>query len=180
MDDAIAVEVNAMNPDLSRFAARGGKLIIYHGWADGLITATDSLDFYQRLHADGRDKASFTRLFMVPGMQHCAGGPGVALFGQLAEIPPFPGATADNDLLLALDRWSETGAAPDRMFGKLASPGNAAKAGPQSEGYGLRPICAFPKVARYDGKGDPDLASSFACVKVPPAKYERPAAIYLR
>ena len=180
MDDAIAVEVNAMHPDLSRFAARGGKLIIYHGWADGLITATDSLDFYQRLHADGRDKSSFARLFMVPGMQHCAGGPGISLFGQLAEIPQFPGATADNDLLLALDRWSETGAAPDRMLGKLSSPANPTKAGPQREGYGLRPICAFPKIARYDGKGDPDLASSFACVKAPPAKYERPAAIYMR
>jgi feruloyl esterase len=166
MDDALAVEVNAMNPDLSRFAARGGKLIIYHGWADGLITATDSLDYYQRLLAEGRDKSSFARLFMVPGLTHCAGGPGIGFFGQGPELPQSPDATPDNDLLLALDRWSEMGEEPDVITGKGIG--------------GTRPICAFPKLARYKGKGDPNVAASFACVNAPAAKYERPASIYLR
>ena len=180
MDDALAAEVNAMDPDLSRFAARGGKLIIYHGWADGLITATDSLDYYERLRAEDRDKSSFARLFMVPGLAHCAFGPGIGVFGQVLELPQRSDATPDNDLLLALDRWSETEEAPDVMLGRLTAPADAAGSGPKSEGFGMRPICAFPKIASYTGKGDPDIAGSFTCVEAPAAKYERPASIYIR
>lgn len=179
MDDSLAVEVNAMDTDLSRFAARGGKLIINHGWADGLITATDSLDYYQRLHAEGRDKADFSRLFMVPGMAHCAAG-GIGFFGQLAELPQDKDATPETDLLLALDRWVETGKAPDVILGRQSLLPAPVKPGDEGKGIGMRPICAFPNVARYDGKGNPDAASSFACVKAPAPKYERPAAIYLR
>ena len=180
MDDALAAEVNAIDPDLSRFAARGGKLIIYHGWADGLITATDSLDYYQRLRAEDRDKSTFARLFMVPGLAHCAFGPGIGFLGQGPEIPLRPDATPDNDLLLALDRWSEMNQAPDVVLGRLTATATAAKSESQSEGSGMRPICAFPKVARYKGKGDPNLSGSFACVTAPRPKYERPASIYLR
>ena len=180
MDDALAREVNAMDPDLSRFAAHGGKLILYHGWADGLITATDSLDYYERLHAAGREKSSFARLFMVPGLAHCAGGSGVGLFGQMVEFPQSPTATHENDLLLALDRWSETKEAPDVLIGKLTTPANPATSESKSAGPSTRPICAFPKVARYRGKGDPNAASSHACVTAPNPRYERPASIYLR
>jgi feruloyl esterase len=179
MDDSLAVEVNAMDTDLSRFAARGGKLIIHHGWADGLITATDSLDYYQRLHAVGEDKASFARLFMVPGMGHCAGG-GIGFFGQAAELPQDKDATPETDLLLALDRWSETGDAPDVIFGRQSLLPVPVKPGDEGRRIGQRPICAFPRVARYDGKGNPDAAASFTCVKAPAPKYERPAAAYLR
>lgn len=182
MDDALAAEVNAMNPDLSRFAARGGKLIIYHGWADGLITATDSLDYYQRVRADGRDKSEFVRLFMVPGLGHCAGGPGIGFFGQGPELPERADATPDNDLLLALDRWSEKGEAPEVLMGEgTASPKTGVKWGSTGEEFsGTRPICAFPNVVRYKGKGDPNDPASFACVKAPAPKYERPASTYLR
>lgn len=179
MDHALAVEVNAMDPDLSRFAARGGKLIINHGWADGLITATDSIDYYQRLHAEGRDKDSFARLFMVPGMGHCAGG-GFGIFGQLPELPQDKDATPESDLLLALDRWSETGQAPDVILARQALVPPPAKSDEEGKGIGKRPICAFPKIARYDGKGDPNAATSFTCMKAPVPKYERPAAAYLR
>jgi feruloyl esterase len=179
MDDKWAGEVNAMNPDLSRFAARGGKLIIHHGWNDGLITATDSLDYYQRIGASGQDKASFARLFMVPGMVHCGSGSGPGLFGQVIELPQMPGASPANDLLLALDRWSEGGSAPDMIVGKVGVQGAAAIAGKPSGG-GERPICAYPKVARYNGRGDPLAASSFTCVKGGVPKYERPAQRYLR
>ncbi|HEV2597837.1 MAG TPA: tannase/feruloyl esterase family alpha/beta hydrolase [Sphingopyxis sp.] len=179
MDDRLAVEVNAMDPDLSRFAARGGKLIIHHGWADGLITATDSLDYYQRMQAGGLDKGSFARLFMVPGMSHCAGG-GYGIFGQLAEIPYFRDATPENDLLLALDRWSEGGPAPDMILARQSFIKTPAKPGEEGKGLGMRPICAFPKIARYDGKGNPDSATSFVCMKAPVPKYARPAAVYLR
>lgn len=180
MDDALAAEVNAMDPDLSRFAARGGKLIIYHGWADGLITATDSLDYYLRLRAERRDKASFARLFLVPGLGHCAGGPGIGTFGQGPELPQNAAPAPSNDLLLALDRWSETGTAPDMLLGKLTGATNAADADATSAGWAMRPICAFPKMARYKGKGNARDASSFACVKGPPVEYEPPARAYLR
>lgn len=179
MDDALAAEVNAMDPDLSRFAARGGKLIIYHGWNDGLITATDSLDYFQRLRAEGSDKKSFARLFLAPGMQHCASGSGPSLFGQVVEIGPSTTATPDNDLLLALDRWSETGVAPDKIIGNVDVPFSAILTRDFS-GRGTRPICAFPMVARYKGTGDPLKESSFVCAKAPTPKYERPAPEYLR
>ncbi len=181
MDDALAMEVNAMNPDLSRFAARGGKLIIYHGWADGLITATDSLDYYQRVRAEGHNKAAFARLFMVPGLGHCAGGPGIGFFGQGPELPQRLDATPDNDLLLALDRWAQTGQAPEVLMGEGTASPKAVKWGSTGQEFGgTRPICAFPKVARYDGKDDPNAPSTFICVNAPAFKYERPAAIYLR
>jgi feruloyl esterase len=180
MDDALAAEVNAMDPDLSRFAARGGKLIMYHGWNDGLITATDSIDYYQRINAKGRDKAEFARLFMVPGTGHCAGGPGPSLFGQVVELPAGETASPENDLLLALNRWSESGVAPDVLMGKISVPADAKTAAGQVAGLGARPICAFPKVARYDGKGSPYAASSFTCAKAAVPKYERPAKTYLR
>jgi feruloyl esterase len=178
LDDVYGVEVNAMDADLSQFAARGGKLILFHGWEDGLITPTDSIDYYQRIRADGRDRAAFARLFMAPGTTHCAGGPGANLFGQLADIPLAPDPSPDNDLLLALDRWAGGGAAPERVLGRgMRLPQGAT---PANGEVGSRPICAFPGIARYDGKGDPLNASSFRCSKAPIPRYERPAARYLR
>lgn len=172
MDDKLAAEVNAMDPDLSRFAARGGKLIIHHGWTDWAISPLDSLDYYQRITADDRSRADFARLFLVPGMSHCAGGPGASGFGQSPELPA--GSGPEDDLLLALDRWVEGGSAPDRLLArKMGSP-----VGPDVPGS--RPICAFPKVPRYDGSGDPQLASSFTCTEMPIPEYERPARQYLR
>ncbi len=180
LDDAYANGVNAMNPDLSRFAARGGKLIIFHGWEDGLITPTDSIDYYQRLGISNKDRASFARLFMVPGLQHCYGGGGPSAFGQLPEVPLAADATADSDLLLALDRWVGTGAAPEAVAGRGISVPPSASVGDKATDAGIRPICAFPKIARYNGKGDPHLASSFMCSKASVPSYERPAARYLR
>lgn len=179
LDDSYAAEVNAVNADLGPFVARGGKLILFHGWEDGLITATDSIDYYQRLQTSGRDRASYARLFMAPGVQHCAGGPGANLFGQLADIPMGPNPSADNDLLMALDRWAEAGKAPDVVIGRGMRLPKGVTANVEA-GIGSRPICAFPAVARYNGKGDPLAASSFKCVKAAAPKYERPAARYLR
>lgn len=180
LEDTWAAEVNAMDPDLSRFAARGGKLILFHGWEDGLITATDSIDYFQRIRADGKRRSDFARLFMVPGMGHCAGGPGPSLFGQLADIPPASEPSADNDLLMALDRWAEGGAAPETIMGRSMRAAGAAEAVNNAPLDGSRPICAFPAIARYNGKGDPMSASSFKCSKAPLPKYERPAPRYLR
>lgn len=178
LDDTWAGEVNAMNPDLSRFAARGGKLILFHGWEDGLITPTDSIDYFQRIRADGRQRADFARLFLVPGMGHCAGGPGPSVFGQLPDIPAAAEPSADNDLIIALDRWVEGGAAPEMIMGRgMRKPAEAKSDDPL---FASRPICAFPAAARYDGKGDPMIGTSFKCAKAQMPKYERPAARYLR
>ncbi len=180
LDDTWAAEVNAMNPDLSRFAARGGKLILFHGWEDGLITATDSIDYFQRIRADGKRRDDFVRLFLVPGMGHCVGGPGPSIFGQLAEVPLPSTPSADNDLIIALDRWAKGGAAPESITGRgMRKPASS----PEASGdplYATRPICAFPSAARYDGKGDPMRGSSFTCARAPLPEYERPAAPYLR
>ncbi len=180
LDDTWASEVNAVDPDLGRFAARGGKLIMYHGWEDGLITPTDSIDYFQRIKADGRKRADFARLFMVPGLAHCFGGPGTSLFGQLSEVPSGSNPTPANDLLMALDRWAEEGVAPDTIVAQgLRLP--AGSPPPNGEtGRGSRPLCAFPAIARYDGKGDPLNAGSFRCRTAPVPKYERPAERYLR
>lgn len=180
LDDAYAKDLNAMDTDLSRFAGHGGKLIMYHGWADGIISPLGSVDYYQRLTAHGMRRADFSRLFMVPGMGHCATGPGATDFGQL--LPgPRAGASASNDILNALEQWVEEDHAPDQLIaGKTAAaysfPPFALK-GPTPE---TRPICAFPSLPRYDGKGDPLQATSFSCVPVKAGEFVRPAPEYLR
>lgn len=179
MDDAIGADVNANDPDLGRFAARGGKLIMFHGWSDIIVSPLDSIVYYERLNGGqgGPAKETFARLFMAPGMSHCAGGAGFDKFGQGAEASA---GDADHDLLAALDRWVETGKAPEQVLaGKAAGDGNPLA--PPSEGpvVATRPLCAYPKVSQYDGHGDVHSAASFACVAAPKPKFEWPAARYL-
>lgn len=124
---------------LDRFFRQGRKLLLTHGWADGLIPAQSTVDFYEALtRSIGRRRADQgVRLFMAPGMGHCAGGSG-------------PSAI---DYLGAIDRWVETGRAPDTL---LASnpPGQPAR---------TRPLCPHPRVARYSGTGSSDEARNFSC-----------------
>ncbi len=167
LDETFAADVNAMNHDLTRFADRGGKLIMFHGWEDKAIGALDSIDYFHRIRAAGHDAGVFTRLFLAPGMSHCAGGTGVGQFGQLADTPIASNPTPENDLILALDRWTDAGPAPEAIIARTS-------------GSGERPICAYPNYPRYKGDGDPRSASSFACVSGPRAEYESPAAGYLR
>lgn len=129
--------LNAVDPDLSRFAARGGKLILYHGWCDAAIAPQNAIDYHQSVVKKlGAAKArGFVRLFMVPGMQHCGGG---------AIASPGAGFSA------ALERWVEQGVAPERIV--------AAK------GAGTYPLCAYPAAARYKGTGQVEDAASFDCM----------------
>jgi Tannase and feruloyl esterase len=129
------------DPDLSRFRASGGRLLIWHGWNDQLIFPMGTIDYYERVlrtmgnpHRVGR----FARLFMAPGVQHCAGGPGPSTFDMFGELV----------------RWVERGPAPDRIIASKVENGQVVR---------TRPLCAYPRVARYDGKGDPNSAASFAC-----------------
>lgn len=140
--------------DLSSFKARGGKLLIYHGWADQQITPLSSVDYYNRVVAQqgvaGTD--SFLRMFMVPGMNHCAGGPGPQLIGGNTGTPPV--ADADHDVVIALDRWSTQGVAPETLIASRVTNGAVTR---------TRPLCVYPKAAVYKGTGSTDDAASFVC-----------------
>ena len=102
---------------------------------------------------------SFLRLYMVPGMQHCEGGPGPSSFGQDGEGVP---ADPRGNVLVALEQWVEKGAAPATLVAtKYASDR-------KKEVLATRPLCPHPQVARYKGQGDPNDAASFACASASP------------
>jgi feruloyl esterase len=165
--------LNSYNPDLRTFRDHGGKLIQYHGWGDAAIAPRDSINFYEQVtqflahHPDPRytnasDVHAFYRLFMVPGMGHCGGGPGPASFGndefETEQGIPFD---ADHNLLLALDRWVTQGVAPEKFIGTGRTALNSASGGVRL----TRPLCVYPKVARYKGQGDTNAAENFECVQ---------------
>jgi hypothetical protein len=156
-DQKFAGVLNAVGSDLKAFKARGGKLILYHGWGDAAISPLASIDYYQRIvRTMGRQESdSLVRLFMVPGMQHCAGGPGPDVFGQ-AGISPVN--DAQHNVYLALEEWVEKGKAPSRLIAsKMGNPGPAPKV------EMTRPLCAYPQVAKYTGSGDTNDAENFVC-----------------
>ncbi len=142
-DDKLAAIFNATDPDLSAFRANGGKLIQYHGWSDPDITPLNSINYYESVSKTMPDTGGFYRLFLVPGMQHCQGGPGPSKF----------------DMVGALEQWVEHGAAPDQV---LASHVSAAGVVDRT-----RPLCAYPMEARWNGTGSTDDARNFVCAAPP-------------
>jgi hypothetical protein len=151
---------NATEADLSPFRHenRRGKIIMWHGWEDPAISALDAVDYYRQVVRENRNSEDFFRLFMVPGMLHCGGGPGPNAFGQnLAQTPPLSNSPR-HDILSALERWVEEGVAPRRII--------AVKYVNDTPAQGIartRPLCVYPKVAVYDGRGSADDASNFRC-----------------
>ncbi len=132
------------NPDLAAFRDHGGKAIIWHGWADQLITTEGTVDYYKRVlqQMGGAEKTSqFARLFLAPGVGHCGGGSGPAPYG----------------LLDALRAWVEDGKAPEKL---TAARRDQTGAITQS-----RPLCQYPLVAKYKGTGSTDDAANFVCSK---------------
>jgi hypothetical protein len=136
--------------DMSAFREAGGKLIIYHGWADSLVPPQLTVDFYEALAKKSGGIAAtqdFARLFRVPGMNHCGinnNGQGIADTGI--------------DPLTALEQWVEEGNAPSELIAtKTAPTGN--------QTLWRRPVCAYPQVARCNGSGAPSAASSFTCTQ---------------
>ena len=168
-DQKVAPIIDATNQDLRSFRARGGKLIQYHGWADAGIVASTSIEYYEAVRSflasvpDPRSTLTsvddFYRLFMVPGMAHCSGGVGPVRFGNDADFGPTAASTGpDRDIFAALERWIETGVAPDRLIGSGPSP--------LDPGRTLeRPLCPYPQQAQYKGSGDPNDAANFVCAK---------------
>ncbi len=145
-----AKAVNATDANLKPFFDRGGKLLMYHGWNDPAIPALMTIEYWDALRrAVGSAAADAAmRLYMVPGMQHCAGGPGATEFGQGSSAVR---GDAEHDVFTALETWVEKGKAPGRMV--ATKPGK--------NGF-TRPLCVYPQVAKY-GKGDVNEAGSFVC-----------------
>jgi feruloyl esterase len=122
------------NPDMSTFRAKGGKLLMYHGWSDSALSPLMSIDYLDKVYAHDATAKNDVRLFMLPGVMHCAGGPG-------------PDRV---DYLDALDKWVTTSTAPEELpAGFLAG--------------GTRKVCAWPKQAAYKGSGDGKSPDQFEC-----------------
>lgn len=152
--EGAAKDIDATNPDLSAFAAHGGKLILYHGWNDPGISPWNTVNYFNEVKKTmGEAKASQTvRLFMAPGVEHCLGGPGPSLFGQVG-LPAANGK--GSGALDLLQVWVEKGTAPEMILATTPKDPRA----PQT----MRPLCAYPKRAIYNGKGDPNQPDSFTC-----------------
>jgi len=153
----MAKMMNALDAELSTVHEKGKKIILWHGWADVGLNPLRTIRYYERVREETGSEAArdFIRLFMVPGMYHCDGGPGPDLF----------------DDLTALENWVEKGQPPERMTayktrGKNDFYPHRSPAGDSdiSNVIRSRPLCAYPKVARYKGRGSIDLAENFRCV----------------
>jgi hypothetical protein len=164
-DQKFAAVLNSNDPNMKAFQARGGKLILYHGWSDAAISALNSINYYESVQAAmGKQQAdSFVRLYMVPGMQHCAGGPGPDNFGELG-IPPVN--DPQHNIYLALEQWTEKGTAPTTVIASKIEgqmPGGPVQAGSPAKVKMTRLLCPHPQQAKYKGQGDPNQATSFTC-----------------
>ncbi len=146
IDATLGPIFNNMNPDIRAFQARGGKLIQYHGWSDPDISPLNSIHYYDSVvdllgRGNGRgltETKSFYRLFMVPGMQHCGGGPGPDTF----------------DMVAALEAWVEQDTPPERVIATHVANGQVDRS---------RPLCAYPLEAQWTGQRSSDQAENFVC-----------------
>jgi Tannase and feruloyl esterase len=144
MSEKLSATLDAVNPDLRKFKAHGGKLIQYHGWEDPAIPPRDSIAYFNSVQSKMGDTSTFYRLFMAPGMLHCAGGRG-----------PNP---VHAPAMAALVNWVEQRQAPDRLI-VTKRVGNK----PAGAVERTRPLCPHPQLAQWDGVGDWNSAESFRC-----------------
>jgi feruloyl esterase len=140
-EKAIANSMDATNPNLKPFIDHGGKLVMYHGWSDPGIPPMNTVQYYKNV-MDSLGGASKTtgsiRLFMIPGMNHCAGGNGTDKFDGVA----------------ALAQWVENKKAPEQIPASHQTAGKVDR---------TRPLCPYPQVAAYKGSGSTDEAANFIC-----------------
>ena len=156
-EEKLAPILSATDSNLSAFRARGGKLILYHGWSDAALPPVNTINYYKSVvtKLGQRNARTFITLFMVPGMQHCAGGPGPNSFGATVTSAQ---SEPKSDMSLALERWVEEGIAPSQI---IASKRQGAD--PKSPVTRARPLCPYPQIARYKGSGSTDEAANFVC-----------------
>jgi hypothetical protein len=155
-DEKTARALNATEANLIAFKTRGGKLILYHGWNDPAISALNTINYYNDVlnRMRGQGPEAFARLYMVPGMQHCGGGPGPVSFGLDGGA-----RDAQHNVEQALEQWVETGIAPSSIIAtKYEDDGS--KKGVQM----TRPLCPYPQMAKYKGEGNTNDAGNFVCV----------------
>jgi feruloyl esterase len=140
-DAKVGAIVNNYDPDLRTYFARGGKILGYQGWSDGMNSPLNHIGYYEKVAGvmGGKNTMSNSyRLFLVPGMEHCGGGDGTSTF----------------DLLATLDTWVTTNKAPDSIAASRVRDGKVDR---------TRPLCPYPKQAVYKGSGSTDEAASFTC-----------------
>jgi feruloyl esterase len=159
-EEKTGAALNAVNPDLQAFHARGGKLILYHGWDDPAISALGTIDYYNDVvkTLGQNETSSFVRLFMAPGMQHCGGGPGLTEFGQWEPATDPTLNDAAHNITSALEVWVETGKAPEQVIARGRTGGKDA----ENKTF-AQPLCAYPMAAHYKGSGDRSEASNYMC-----------------
>jgi feruloyl esterase len=130
--------LDATSPDLERFKARDGRLILYHGWSDPALPALRSIRYYEAVESRDREVREYFRMFLLPGVLHCALGPG-------------PDAV---DWTRSILDWVENNRPPDRVIARKVSNGAIAQS---------RPLCPYPQRAEYRGSGPTDDEASFVC-----------------
>jgi feruloyl esterase len=138
---AIDKDVDELDPHLAAFAKRGGKILIYHGWADQQVAPGSSVEFYKSVVATSGDSAqssNWIQLFMVPGMGHCSGGEGPDSFDKIG----------------VMEQWVEKGKVPTQIMASHHMAGKVDR---------TRPLCPYPQMAHYNGTGSIDDAASFSC-----------------
>jgi hypothetical protein len=150
-----AEALDAINPDLAAFRSLGGKLILYHGWDDPAIPAVNTVHYYESVAAKlgGKATDSFVRLYLLPGVQHCGGGPGADNIGSSSASTS---TDPERNARLVLENWVENGTAPEAL---IATKGDEAGHAPAM----TRLLCPYPQSAKYNGSGDPKSANSYAC-----------------
>jgi feruloyl esterase len=138
---AVDKDVDELDPRLVAFARGGGKVLIYHGWADQQVAPGSSVEFYKSVVAQSGDAAqasNWIRLFMAPGMGHCSGGEGPDSFDKIG----------------AMEQWVEHGKAPAQIIASHRTAGKVDR---------TRPLCPYPQAAHYNGTGSIDDAANFSC-----------------
>jgi feruloyl esterase len=138
--DQALPQVDSMDANLTAFRRLQGKLLMYYGWADPVVPAEEGIRYYENIERTVPDTGDFARLFMLPGVGHCGGGPGPDTF----------------DVLGTLDRWVSERAAPDNIVVSHSTDGKVDR---------TRLLCPWPQVAKWKGSGSTDDAGSFTCRK---------------
>jgi feruloyl esterase len=169
-DEKTAYALNATDTDLRRFKARGGKLILYHGWSDPAAPPLNTINYYEAVvgKLGLRETEAFVRLYMVPGMQHGYGGVAPKFFGQfdLSVLGADPGRISietdpQHNISSALEKWVEMGTAPASIIATKyvndLDPAQGLKM--------TRPLCPYPQVAKYKGSGSTNDAANFVCAQ---------------